>query len=214
MAAVRVRQHVNPLSEKFRTPVSAPDWQNIYANLSLPLYLDIGCARGRFILEMAEVEPRWNYLGLEIRQPLVDEANEIRDEKGLKNLHYIFCNANNSLRPILSTLPPGILHSCLIQFPDPWFKNRHAKRRVVQPELVNELADYLPIGGTVFLQSDIEFVAIEMSDRFSENPAFNKQHQQQWLIDNPFPVATEREKRVMLRRESVYRAIFERVANC
>jgi tRNA (guanine-N7-)-methyltransferase len=211
LAAVRVRQHVNPLSEKFHTPVSAPDWQNIYVNLNLPLHLDIGCARGRFILETAEVEPGWNYLGLEIRQPLVEEANKIRDEKGLKNLHYIFCNANNSLLPILSTLPPGMLHLCSIQFPDPWFKNRHAKRRVVQPKLVNELADYLPIGGTVFLQSDIEFVAIEMSDRFSENPAFKKQHTQQWLADNPFSIATEREKRVMLRGEPVYRAIFERI---
>ncbi|WP_088891809.1 hypothetical protein [Leptolyngbya ohadii] len=36
-----------------------------------------------------------------------------------------------------------------IQFPDPWFKKRHQKRRVVQPELVAELAEFLPVGGLV-----------------------------------------------------------------
>ena len=33
--------------------------------------LDIGCARGRFLLRMAGAQPDWNYLGVEIRQPLV-----------------------------------------------------------------------------------------------------------------------------------------------
>ncbi|MBD2276917.1 MULTISPECIES: tRNA (guanosine(46)-N7)-methyltransferase TrmB [Nostocales] len=208
MSPVRVRQHVNPLASKFQTPTASPEWEKIYIQQNLPLHLDIGCARGRFVLKMAQVEPNWNFLGLEIREPLVVEANRIRDEMGLTNLHYLFANVNNSLISLLSTLPQDSLQKVTIQFPDPWFKNRHAKRRVVQPELVTELAKYLAVGGVVFLQSDIEFVAVEMCDRFDEHPAFEKLGTTTWLAQNPLPVPTEREIATQNKGEPVYRALF------
>mgnify|MGYP001793372063 FL=1 len=210
MNRVRVRQHVNPLGIRYQTPVNEVDWENIYVDKSQPLLLDIGCARGQFLIEMAQLEPECNFLGLEIREPLVEAANKTRSELGLTNLHYIFCNANNSLKPVLSSLPTGVLQRVTIQFPDPWFKNRHAKRRVAQPELVAELADYLPPGGTVFLQSDVKFVEEEMCERFAENPNFHRQTKE-WLAENPLPVATERELFTLGKNEPVYRAVFERI---
>jgi tRNA (guanine-N7-)-methyltransferase len=208
---IRVRQHVNPLANKYQTPANPLDWEKIYVQPNQPLHLDIGCARGRFVLSMAQIEANWNFLGLEIREPLVDDANRFRDELGLTNLHYLFCNANNSLKSLLSSLTPGTLQHVTIQFPDPWFKNRHAKRRIVQPELVAELAEYLAPGGIVFLQSDIEFVAVEMRDRFSENPAFHRLGDNEWLPENPLAVPTEREIGTQNKGEPVYRALFERV---
>ncbi|AFY56652.1 tRNA (guanine-N(7)-)-methyltransferase [Rivularia sp. PCC 7116] len=210
MNRVRVRQHVNPLGIKYQTPVNAINWEKIYINTNQPLLLDIGCARGKFLFDMAQLEPECNFLGLEIREPLVEAANKTCSELGLTNLHYIFCNANNSLKPILSSLPKGILQRVTIQFPDPWFKNRHAKRRVAQPELVTELADYLAPGGIVFLQSDVKFVEQEMCERFEENPNFQRQNKE-WLVENPLPVATERELFTLEKGEPVYRAVFTRV---
>lgn len=210
--AVRVRQHVNPLAQKFQQVAQAPNWEKVYACLNQPLHLDIGCARGRFVLQMAQVETDWNFLGLEIRQPLVDEANRIRDDLGLTNLHYVFCNANNSLTPVLSNIPPGVLQRVTIQFPDPWFKNRHAKRRMVQPKLVTELADLLAPDGIVFLQSDLEFVAREMCDRFAENSHFCRiGMDDEWLAENPLSVPTEREIATQNKGEPVYRAMFEKL---
>ncbi|MCC5647556.1 tRNA (guanosine(46)-N7)-methyltransferase TrmB [Nostoc sp. CHAB 5824] len=215
MAAVRVRQHVNPLGKKYQTPASPQDWEKIYAKPNQPLHLDIGCAKGQFLMNMAKIEPNWNFLGLEIREPLVVEANKLRSELGFTNLYYLFCNVNNSLRrhsppqaSLLSSLPPGSLQRVTIQFPDPWFKTRHAKRRVVQPELVAELANYLAVGGVVFLQSDMEFVAVEMRDRFAANPAYQKVGTGEWLAENPLPVPTEREIGTQKKGEPVYRALF------
>lgn len=210
MAAVRVRQHVNPLSKKYQIPVSPPDWTQIYPNLSQPLHLDIGCARGQFLLNMAQLQSNWNFLGLEIRETLVEEANKQRDELSLKNLHFLFCNANNSLRPLLSSFPSGTLQRVTIQFPDPWFKKRHQKRRTVQPEMVAELANYLPIGGEVFIQSDVKQVAEEMRDRFAEHPAFQREGFAEWLDINPLPVPTERERLTLSKGEPVYRVLFRR----
>ncbi|KAF3885454.1 MULTISPECIES: tRNA (guanosine(46)-N7)-methyltransferase TrmB [Nostocales] len=210
MAIIRVRQHVNPLAHKYQTPLNPPNWEKVFAQPNLPLHLDIGCAKGRFVLNMAQVEPMWNFLGLEIREPLVADANRLRDELGLRNLHYLFCNANNSLRPLLSSLPQTRLQRVTIQFPDPWFKNRHAKRRVVQPELVAELAEFLLPGGIVFLQSDMEFLAVEMCDRFAANSAFVRHGKGEWLAENPLSVPTERETYTLNKGEPVYRAIFEK----
>lgn len=210
MARVRVRQHVNPLSYKYLASTNPIQWEQIYTKLNQPLHLDIGCARGRFILQMAPLQPDWNFLGLEIRKPLVEDANITRSELNLTNVHYLFCNANNSLKPLLSTLPPGVLQRVSIQFPDPWFKNRHAKRRVVQPELVTELAEFMAPSGIVFLQSDIEFVAEEMRARFLENPAFKIQGTGEWLAENPLPVPTEREISTQSKGEPVYRVVFEK----
>ncbi|HYX14566.1 MAG TPA: tRNA (guanosine(46)-N7)-methyltransferase TrmB, partial [Nostoc sp.] len=109
---------------------------------------------------------------------------------------------------ILSSLPPGSLQRVTIQFPDPWFKTRHAKRRVVQPELVADLANYLAVGGVIFLQSDMEFVAVEMRDRFAAHPAYQKVGAGEWLAENPLPVPTEREIGTQKKGEPVYRALF------
>ncbi|MGD1921384.1 MAG: tRNA (guanosine(46)-N7)-methyltransferase TrmB [Pleurocapsa sp.] len=206
--AIRIRQHVNPLARKFQQPIATPNWQEVFANLHQNIHLDIGCARGRFLLEMAQQHPKTNFLGIEIRQPLVEAANQLKDELGLTNLHYLFGNMNSSAEVLLQSLPSNTLQTISVQFPDPWFKKRHNKRRVVQNELVKILVDYLAEGGKVFLQSDIEEVAIEMRDRFASHPQLIQQHQATWLDDNPLTVATERELYVLEQNLPVYRVMF------
>lgn len=207
MSIVRVREHVNPLSRKYQTPATVPDWQQIYALPTQPLHLDIGCGRGRFLLKMAQLQPEWNFLGLEIREPLVEQAEARRAELGLTNLSYLFCNVNNSLRSLLAAFPLGTVQQVTIQFPDPWFKRKHQKRRVVQTELVADLAEFLSPGGVVFIQSDVEAVVAEMRDRFDAHPAFVRPTLD-WLPTNPMPVPTEREASTLERGEPVYRALF------
>ncbi|MGB3789104.1 MAG: tRNA (guanosine(46)-N7)-methyltransferase TrmB [Phormidesmis sp.] len=201
----RVRQHVNPLSHKYAIPAAAPDWIKVFANPQLPLHLDIGCAKGDFVREMAHQVPDWNFIGIEIREPLVERALIRRDQDQQRNLHFVFCNANNSLKPLLASYPAK-LQCVSIQFPDPWFKKRHQKRRVVQPELVNVLAELMPAGGKVWLQSDIEEVCAEMCDRFDESPAFERS--ENWLSESPFPAKTDREKVGEEKGLPVYRAMY------
>ena len=206
MPRVRVHQHVNPLSPFYRQSPTPVDIESEFAEPDRPLLLDVGCARGRFLLRMAEAEPTWNYLGVEIRHPLVDEANRIADEEGLMNLHYAFCNAMLWLERLIEGVPAGLLQAVTIQFPDPWFKKKHAKRRMVNEEMVDTIARRLAPGGRVFVQTDIEFLAEEMFELFRRDGRFGEA-----AIDaNPFPVKTEREKAVEDRGLPVYRAMFSR----
>jgi tRNA (guanine-N7-)-methyltransferase len=207
--AIRIRQHVNPLERKFQQPIPIPVWQEVYPQSDRPIHLDIGCARGKFLLDMAQLHPETNFLGIEIRKPLVEFAERAKNELGLTNLHYIFGNINSSASTLLSSLPHS-LETVSVQFPDPWFKKKHHKRRVIQPELVTILVDYLAPEGRVFLQSDIEEVAIEMRDRFAEDSRLILHAN--WLETNPLPVPTERELYVLGQNLPVYRALLHKAA--
>jgi tRNA (guanine-N7-)-methyltransferase len=206
MARVRVHQHVNPLAPFFRRASEPIKIGEIFANPERPLLLDIGCARGRFLLRMADEVPSRNYLGVEIRHQLVDEANRLAGEAGLKNLRYEFCNAMLWIGRLLEELPTGILQTVTIQFPDPWFKKKHAKRRMVTPELANTIEENLSEGGRLFIQTDIDFLADEMFEIFRARPAFKEI----LCVENPFPVKTEREIAVESKGLPVYRAMWEK----
>lgn len=208
---IRIRQHVNPLARKFQQPIPIPNWEEIYEESDRPLHLDIGCARGKFLLAMAQLHPEKNFLGVEIRKSLVIDANQVKEELGLTNLHYLFGSINASTS-LLGSLPNNALKTISIQFPDPWFKKRHNKRRVVQPELVEALVTHLAIAGEIFLQSDIEEVAIEMRDRFAIYPCLTQQHSTTWLATNPLAVATEREIYVLEQNLPVYRVLYTKSA--
>ena len=209
-----VRQHVNPLSRYHQLPRPLPPPQELFAEPALPLHLDIGCARGRCLLELARQRPQRNHLGVEIRRPLVEAAEADRRAAGLTNLHYLFCNANVSLQTWLEALPPGLLELVSIQFPDPWFKKKHHKRRVLQPPLLLSLAAALEPGRQLFLQSDVPAVIepmvqlVELCGGF-ERPA---EDARPWRATNPLPVPTERETYVLGQGLPVYRVLYRRTA--
>lgn len=207
-----VRQHVNPLSRFFQLPLELPAPEALFSDASLPIHLDIGCARGRFLLALAQQQPALNHLGVEIRRPLVQAAEADRQALALGNLHYLFCNANVSLQAWLAALPAGQLDLVSIQFPDPWFKKKHHKRRVLQPALLLAIAAALAPGKRFFIQSDVPavidpMVALTEACGCFSRPAIDAQP---WRASNPLPVPTERETYVLNQGLPVYRVLYER----
>ena len=158
---------------------------------SSPIHLDIGCARGRCLLGLSELIPDWNHLGVEIRRPLVTAAERDRDRLEHHNVRILFCNANISLEGWMAALEEDQLQRVSIQFPDPWFKRRHRKRRV-QPALLLAIAGTPTLGAScscrAMFSNVIEpMVALtELSDCF-DRPA---EDQRPWRASNPLPVPT------------------------
>jgi tRNA (guanine-N7-)-methyltransferase len=210
-----VRQHVNPLSRIHQLPRPLPPPEQLFSDPTLPLHLDIGSARGRFLLASAPLQPQRNHLGVEIREPLVEAAEADRLAAGLGNLRFLFCNANVSLQDWLAALPSGLLELVTIQFPDPWFKTKHHKRRVLQPDLLCALAKALAEGQSLFVQSDVPAVIepmvalIEASGCFSRPP----QDARPWRLLSPLALPTERERHVLAQGLPVYRVLYHRNGN-
>ena len=216
--AFRSRQHVNPLASKFQQPtVLSPGWpSDVFNDLSRPLFLDIGCSRGGFLVDFASLRPgEYNYLGLEIRPIVVHQAQTRVKKHGLDGfLDFVGCNANVDLERLLTIADAkDKLQVVTIQFPDPHFKARHAKRRVVTPELVLTLAKFMPTGATVFLQSDIQSVLDDMRYQFRQEPDLFRddvEDDQDYLDENIFGIPTERETSVLEKNLPVYRTTFTR----
>ncbi|KAL6781634.1 hypothetical protein ACKKBF_B08820 [Auxenochlorella protothecoides x Auxenochlorella symbiontica] len=172
----KFRQHVNPLKKELATPPPPPDWAAVYADPGLPLTVDVGAGYGRFLLGLAQTGAAGglrNHLGFEIRGSVVDRAQDWAAALGVaRSVHFVLANATLSLGPVLRSYP-GRLDLVTIQFPDPQFKRRHRKRRIVQRGLVDSVAELMPRGGRVFLQSDVLEVAEDMRDHFLAHPAFS-----------------------------------------
>ena len=218
--ALRSRQHVNPLARRFQMPtLLSPDWpKDTFNDMSRPLFLDIGCAKGGFMLDVAKANPEdYNYLGLEIRPLVAYHAQERVERHGLTgHLGFVGCNANVDLERLLTLYgAQDRLQMTTIQYPDPHFKAQHAKRRVVTTELVTALAKFMPTDATVFLQSDVQSVLDEMRLEFRQQPEFFHDQREgidEYLEDNLIGIPTERELRVVERGLPVYRSVFKRTS--
>jgi tRNA (guanine-N7-)-methyltransferase len=105
-----------------------------------------------------------------------------------------------------------LLSRVSIQFPDPWFKKKHHKRRVLQPALLRAIAAALPPGGLLFLQSDVEAVIEPMVALCEASGCFERPPQdgRPWRADNPLPLPTERERHVLAQGLPVYRVLYRR----
>ena len=79
-----MRQHVNPLSSNFNQIERIPSLSEMFGDSKSNLHLDIGCAAGEFLFDLALVNTSWNYLGIEIREKLVKNAKFKFSEKKLK----------------------------------------------------------------------------------------------------------------------------------
>ena len=207
-----MRQHVNPLSQFFQLPLLLPNKSILFEQSHSPIHLDIGSAKGEFLIELALKYPNWNFLGLEIREPLVKLSETKRKKSELENLKFLFCNVNVSLDEWLSDLDSDQLRRVSIQFPDPWFKRKHFKRRVLRKSLLNSIARYISSDGELFIQSDILKLIESMVDVIDESNYFYRKKLDglKWLNKNPYDSFTNRELFVIKQKLPIYRAMYIR----
>ena len=207
-----MRQHVNPLSQFFQLPLSLPSKNILFEKSHYPIHLDIGSAKGEFLIELATKYPDWNFVGLEIREPLVSLCEKKRRKLELTNLKFLFCNVNVSLDEWLSDLDFGQLKRVSIQFPDPWFKRKHFKRRVLKTNILNSIAKAMSKDGEIFIQSDIFKLIEYMTNTIDENRYFTRKN----LVDlrsiekNPYNVMTDREIFSLKKNLLIYRVMYIR----
>ncbi len=208
-----MRQHVNPLSRNFNQIERIPSLVEMFGDPKLNLHLDIGCASGDFLFDLALVNTSWNYLGIEIRERLVKTAKSKVREREINNLYFVFGNAINILNDVQSKFIMKNVKSVSFNFPDPWFKKRHYKRRVVQPEFINLLSNSLPKGSLIFIKTDVKDLFDYMDCTISSN--FNLQKIDKKDVDlkksfNPSDFKTNREKYVIVNQLDIFERIYRK----
>ena len=175
------------------------------------LHLDIGCAAGDFLFDLALVNSTWNYLGIEIREKLVKTAKLKVKEKEIKNLYFAFGNAHNILNDVQSECILKNLKSISFYFPDPWFKKRHYKRRVIQPEFINILANLLRKGSLIFIKTDVKDLFDYMDCTISSNLNFKILDKKDFNFSesfNPNKFKTNRERYAIVNQLDIFERIY------
>jgi len=209
-----MRQHVNPLSSNFKQIERIPSLKEMFNDPQLNLHLDIGCAAGEFLFDLALVNTSWNYLGIEIRERLVKNAKLKVAEREIKNLYFVFGNANNILNGVQNKFIFKNLKSISFNFPDPWFKKRHYKRRVIQPEFINILSNALQKGTVIFIKTDVKDLFDYMDFTISSNFHFKTINKEDFNYSesfNPNKVKTNREKYVIINQLDIFERLYMKI---
>ena len=120
-----------------------------------PLAVEIGFGRGYFLGRFAQLHSDWNCLGLEVKRKLIREALVRLDRWGVESARLLLGDARALLPRFL---PPASIEALFILFPDPWWKKKHHKRRLLD---ASGLAPFVPLlkdGALVVVRSDVPLV--------------------------------------------------------
>ncbi len=128
------------------------DWASIYGN-SNPVTLEIGFGMGDSLAQMAAQQPNMNFLGIEVHQAGIGRLLSLVEKEKLENIRVICGDAVEVLK---NQIAANSLQRVNIYFPDPWHKKRHHKRRLIQPDFVNLLAEKLFSEGLLHVATDWE----------------------------------------------------------
>jgi tRNA (guanine-N7-)-methyltransferase len=136
--------------------------------------VEIGFGMGSSLLTMALEHPHINYIGIEVHQAGVGSLAADLHDKGLGNVKIV---AEDAVTVFQSQFNDHALDGVQIFFPDPWHKKRHHKRRLIQPDLVQLLAQKVKKNGFIHCATDWQDYAEQMLAVFSAEPSLSNQQE-------------------------------------
>jgi tRNA (guanine-N7-)-methyltransferase len=149
---MRARPHFNPFT--VREPDQLPHFPDHQT-----IDLEIGCSTGRWMIGYAKLFPKRAIVGVEIRLKYIDHVRQKIDKEHIPNAQVSRANISTAVPKLFK---PGQLGNVFIMFPDPWYKKKHFKRRVVNPEFLNQLGEYMAPGSELHIATDQEQFGKEM----------------------------------------------------
>ncbi|MCQ2547612.1 MAG: tRNA (guanosine(46)-N7)-methyltransferase TrmB [Clostridia bacterium] len=127
-------------------------WAQSFKEAGKPLFLEIGCGKGKFIVESAQKHPENNYLAIEGQASVLHYALRKIKDKPLANLKFI---SKYLLQDqLLSFFAKEELDGIYLNFSDPWPKARHAKRRLTYHKNLLIYRELIKKGGFIQFKSD------------------------------------------------------------
>lgn len=124
-------------------------WQEVFGN-NAPVYLEIGCGKGRFIALRAAAFPEKNFIAVEGQSNVALRALQKAEICHFDNLR-IFIDYVDDLGRYFE---PGELAGIYLNFSDPWPKARHAKRRLTYREKLKNYRSVMSPEGTIEFKTD------------------------------------------------------------
>lgn len=149
-------------------PKADYDFSQVYGR-NAPLILEIGFGNGEGLAEIAKNNPDNDYLGIEVHRPGVGHLMMLLNQQQINNVR-IYCH--DAIEILEQKLPDHSLAGVHLFFPDPWPKQKHQKRRIVNPDFLNLLSKKLQPSGYFHAATDWQHYAGKMLAFLNANPLF------------------------------------------
>lgn len=149
---------------------------------SAPTSLEIGFGNGEALLHRARARPDINHLGIEVHRPGVGRLLMQVEREAITNVRVMTHDAVTVLR---EQVPAHSLDEIIIEFPDPWHKKRHNKRRLVQAAFVELACHRLRGGGHLRLATDWAPYADQMLAVLASQPMLENLSSSNSWVDRP-----------------------------
>lgn len=144
------------------------DFEQLFARPA-DVIVEIGFGNGEACRQMAQLEADRNFIGIEVHKPGVGHLLLALKEHGINNVRVARADAVPFLQQRIAA---ASLAGVRVFFPDPWPKKRHHKRRIIQPEFVQQLARCIKAGGILHLATDWQTYAEHMLAVLQASPDF------------------------------------------
>ncbi len=188
--------------------VPAPLVAHEFFGRQAPFEVEVGSGKGLFMQTACESHPLRNFLGIELARKYARFAAARLAKRQLTNGKMIGGDGLRLFREFLTDESVDAVH---VYFPDPWWKDRHRKRRVMKPEFLRDIQRVLVHGGALHFWTDVEeyfhttleMIAAETSLAgplaVAERPA-----------EHDLDYRTHFERRMRMHDEPVYRSEFRK----
>lgn len=129
------------------------NWRSFFNN-DKPIVLELGCGKGEYTLALAQNNPDYNYIGVDIKGARFWRGAKTALEKGLKNVAFL----RTQIELIDLCFSEEEVHEIWITFPDPQIKYKRTKHRMTNPVFLAKYRNILTKDGVVHLKTDSEFM--------------------------------------------------------
>ncbi|MGH2538647.1 MAG: tRNA (guanosine(46)-N7)-methyltransferase TrmB [Candidatus Promineifilaceae bacterium] len=180
------------------------DWAAIFGRRA-PLLLEIGFGNGAFLLDLARRRLDANLIGLEIALPSLRAAEARLVRASQSNVRLVQADAETALRTLIAA---QALAAVYVNFPDPWPKQAHQRRRLIQPPFLALLASRMAAGSRLEIATDHEEYALWIAACLAASPHFQPaEHDEQ----SPKRLPTKYERKGLAAGRDAY--LFRRLRN-
>jgi tRNA (guanine-N7-)-methyltransferase len=200
---MRIRQHVNPLKSDLLDIADVP---RVVAPAGAALEVELGAAEAHFLIDRARTDAATSFVGVEIRRELVEAVNAACAAGGPANVRSVFANISVDMGRLFAD---GSVRRFFLNFPDPWFKSRQHKRRVIGPGLTAEIGRALAPGGELYVQTDIFALALDAMAALEGDDGFvNVAGAWTFLRESPYDAKSRRERQCESEGVRVWRLLY------
>ena len=123
-----------------------------WLSTDLPVELEIGSGKGLFLTNAAIKNPKHRFVGLELAVNYANECQARVESTGLSNAMFFACDAVAVIDRDVSDCSLEAVH---VYFPDPWWKSRHKKRRVLSEQTLRNIERTLKPNGSLHFWTDV-----------------------------------------------------------